>query len=177
MWDSSGHDIKAIVRAILVSDEFYSEASYRGFVRSPVEFMVGAIRGLELAPTAQGIRAGADKNFQAMGQIPFEPPNVAGWPGGSSWLSSTTFYARANFLDQFLLAPQRGAQQTELPALSGATTADELVERALSIFVDNNISDTARQSITAYASTITDARERASAVAYLVLASPEYQLI
>ena len=177
VWDSSGHDIKAIVRAILVSDEFYSEASYRGFVRSPVEFMVGAIRGLELAPTAQGIRAGADKNFQAMGQIPFEPPNVAGWPGGSSWLSSTTFYARANFLDQFLLAPQRGAQQTELPALSGATTADELVERALSIFVDNNISDTARQSITAYASTITDARERASAVAYLVLASPEYQLI
>jgi uncharacterized protein (DUF1800 family) len=33
-----------------------------------------------------------------MGQVLFEPPNVAGWPGGANWLSSGTMIARQNFL-------------------------------------------------------------------------------
>ncbi|MGH2634063.1 MAG: DUF1800 domain-containing protein [Tepidiformaceae bacterium] len=177
VWDSSGHDIKAIVRAILVSDEFYSEASYRGFVRSPVEFMVGAYRGLELMPTAQGIRPVADKLVQGMGQVLFEPPNVAGWPSGSGWLSSGTFFARVNFLDQFLFTGVgRNAQPPALPGLANASAAEDLVASALSILVDNNVPDATRQSITDYARTIPDPGDRAAAVAYLVLASPEYQL-
>jgi uncharacterized protein (DUF1800 family) len=177
VWESSGHDIKAIVRAILVSDEFYSEASYRGFVRSPVEFMVGAFRGLELTPAAQGIRPVPDKLVQSMGQVLFEPPNVAGWPGGSTWLSSSTFFARVNFLDQFLMsAPARNGPDQALPALANATTPEDVVTTALSVFVDNNVPDETRQSITEYAKTISNPRDRAAAVAYLVLASPEYQL-
>ena len=178
VWDTSRHDIKAIVRAILVSDEFYSEASYRGFVRSPVDFIVGAIRGLELTPTAQGIRPIADKTMQGMDQLLFEPPNVAGWPGGSTWLSSSTFFARVNFLDQFFFGANRGVvAPPPLPALAGTNTAEELVDRALAIFVDGYVSDGERQSIIDYAKTVNDAQERAATVAYLVLASPEYQLI
>ena len=177
VWDSSGHDIKAIVRAILVSDEFYSEASYRGLVRSPVEFMVGAMRGLELKPTAQGIRPVANKLIQGMGQVLFEPPNVAGWPGGSAWLSSGTFFARVNFLDQFLMsAPPRDAPAQVLPALANASTAEDTVTAALSVFVDNNVPDATRQAIIEHAKTISNPSDRAAAVAYLVLASPEYQL-
>lgn len=176
-WNKTNHDIKAIVRAILVSDEFYSEQSYRGFVRSPIEFIVGIIRGLELDADLKG-RAIVDRTVQAMNQILFEPPSVAGWPGGASWLSSSTFFARANFLDQFLMGAARGKQPPPLiPALATAITAEETVERALSIFVDNNISDASRQSISDYAKTLTNPQERAAAVAYLVLASPEYQLI
>jgi uncharacterized protein (DUF1800 family) len=177
VWNSSGHDIKAIVRAILVSDEFYSEASYRGFVRSPVDFVVGAFRGLELTPTAQGIRPVPDKTMQGMGQVLFEPPNVAGWSGGSTWLSSSTFFARVNFLDQFFFGANRAVAAPPLPALADANTAGDAVERALNVFVDGNVSDTARKSITDYAATISNPAERAAAVAYLVLASPEYQLI
>ena len=54
-WDSSGHDIGAVVRAILVSDEFYSEEAYRGKVRSPVEFIVGLVRGLEMEFDTAGL--------------------------------------------------------------------------------------------------------------------------
>jgi uncharacterized protein (DUF1800 family) len=177
VWNKTNHDIKAIVRAILVSDEFYSEQSYRGFVRSPIEFMVGIIRGLELGPDLKA-RPIVDRTVQGMDQTLFEPPSVAGWPGGASWLSSSTFFARVNFLDQFLMGAARGKQPPPLiPALATAATAEETVERALSIFVDNNVSDASRKSITDYAKTITKAQERAAAVAYLVLASPEYQLI
>lgn len=177
VWNSSGHDIKAIVRAILVSDEFYSQASYRGFVRSPIEFVVNTMRGLEVIPGA-GDRVISQATFQGMDQIPFEPPSVAGWPGGQSWLSSSTFFARVNLLDQFLLGGGKGKKTgaPALPALKG-TAPDEMVDRALSIFVDNNINDASRASILEYAKTLTDPSEQAAAVAYLVLASPEYQLI
>ena len=172
VWDSSGHDIKAIVRAILVSDEFWSERSYRAFVRSPIEFVIGAVRGLELTELRPGsVNDGA---FRAMGQVPFEPPNVAGWPGGATWLSSSSFFARVNFLDQLLFGPQ--GRPAPLPALSTATTADQVVDAALAALVDGSIPDASRAELVAFAQGIGNPLERAAAVAYLVLASPEYQL-
>jgi len=173
VWNSSNHDIKAIVRAILVSDEFSSEASYRAFVRSPVEFMVNAMRGLQLEPDLR--RGVQDKNIQGMDQVLFEPPNVAGWPGGAAWLSSSTFFARTNFLDGLLFG--RTKVPPAIPALSGLSTAEEIVERVLAIFVDRNIPDASRQAIVQHANGITNPAERAATVAYLVLGSPEYQLI
>ncbi len=173
VWDESGHDIRAIVRAILVSDEFYSERSYRAIVRSPVEFMVGALRGLEIRELATG--SINERAYRGMDQIVFEPPNVAGWPGGAAWLSSSTFFARVNFLDQFLFG-LRG-QPTALPALAGAATAEEVADRALEVLVDGNVPNESREALYAHARTIANAQERAATVAYLVLASPEYQLI
>jgi uncharacterized protein (DUF1800 family) len=171
VWESSGHRVKDIVRAILVSDEFYSERSYRGFVRSPVELLVGAVRALQIETDFTPI---ATQEFRTMDQTLFEPPNVAGWPGGSVWLSSSTFYARANFLDTFLFRRNR---PIELPALAGAPTPQTMADVALKVLVDDNVAADARKSITEYAGTVTNPTERAAAVAYLVLASPEYQLI
>lgn len=173
VWDDSGHDIRAIVRAILVSDEFYSERSYRAFVRSPVEFMVGAIRALEITNIPN--TSFNEKAYVGMDQILFEPPNVAGWPGGAAWLSSSTFFARVNFLDQFLFGVR--GQPLVLPALAGAATPEEVVDRALHVLVDGNVPTESREALYAHARTIANAQERAAAVAYLVLASPEYQLI
>jgi hypothetical protein len=170
VWDSSGHSVRDIVRAILVSDEFYSMRAYRSLVRSPVEFAVGAVRALELETAWQGI----DRAASAMDQRLFEPPNVAGWPGGETWLSSSTFFGRLNFLDTTLFP---GGRALAIPALSGAPSPEALVDEALHRLVDNNISHESRESLYAYARTVSDRQERAAAVAYLVLASPEYQLI
>ena len=174
VWDTSGHSVKDVVREILVSDEFYSERAYRAIVRSPISFVVNAIRGLGIT---EDLRANmfSDKTIKGMDQTLFEPPSVAGWPGGVTWLSSSTFFARVNFLDQFLMG-QRGRAQ-RLPALEGAASTEALVERALSIFVDGNVPDSSRQSIVDYAKTVSNEQQRAAAVAYLVLASPEYQLV
>ncbi|MCL4231526.1 MAG: DUF1800 family protein [Dehalococcoidia bacterium] len=173
VWNDSGHDIRAIVRAILVSDEFYSERSYRALVRSPIEFMIGAIRGLEIREIGQG--SVNEKAYRGMDQVLFEPPNVAGWPGGAAWLSSSTFFARVNFLDQFLFGLK--GRPVALPALASASTSEDLVDQALAIFVDGNVPAQSRDALYAHARTIADARERAATVTYLVLASPEYQLI
>ncbi|MGH2633992.1 MAG: DUF1800 domain-containing protein [Tepidiformaceae bacterium] len=178
VWQQSGHQIKALVRAILVSDEFYSEASYRAIVRSPVNFVVGAVRGLELGGAGQSMtstKLAPERHLTAMDQTLFEPPNVAGWPGGAYWLSSSTFFARLNFLDSLLGGTGKNA--LVIPAFAGLTATSDLVERALQIFLDGNVSDSTRQAIADHANTITDPQQRAAAVAYLTLATPEYQLV
>ena len=135
---------------------------------------MNAIRGLEIADELRP-NMFSDKTIKGMDQVLFEPPNVAGWPGGATWLSSSTFFARVNFLDQFLMG-QRGRAQS-LPALANAGSTEALVDRALAIFVDGNVPNTSRQSIIDYAKTVSNEQQRAAAVAYLVLASPEYQLV
>lgn len=174
VWNSSAHSIREVVREILTSDEFYSERAYRALVRNPVTFLVNAVRGLEIG---DDLRPGMfnDKYIRGMDQVLFEPPNVAGWPGGATWLSSGTFFARVNFLDQFLMGQR--ARAMRIPALDGYSTPEALVDRALAIFVDGAAPAASRQSIVDYASTLANPQLRAAAVAYLVLASPEYQLI
>lgn len=174
VWDGSGHNIRDVVREILVSDEFYSERAYRAIVRSPINFVVNAIRGLEIVDELRP-NMFSDKTIKGMDQVPFEPPNVAGWPGGATWLSSSTFFARVNFLDQFLMGQRARAQR--VPALEGAGSVEALVDKALAIFVDGNVPAASRQSIIDHVKSISNEQQRAAAVAYLVLASPEYQLV
>jgi uncharacterized protein (DUF1800 family) len=170
VWESSNHNVKEIVRAILVSDELYSERAYRSLVRSPVEFIVGAVRALEMEQDFMQV----EQQSQPMDQRLFEPPNVAGWPGGEAWLSSGMFFGRVNFLDQFL---RKGGRPVPIPALASLSNSDDMVDEALKRLVDDNVSDDSRQSIKTFARTVTNPQERAASIAYLVLASPEYQLI
>lgn len=170
IWESSGHTVKDVVRAILLSDEFYSERSYRAIVRSPVELTVNMVRALEIETSFQGL----ERASRGMDQVLFEPPSVAGWPGGATWLSSSTFFGRVNFLDQFLMPRGRPIL---IPALASATSAEEMVDRAAAVLIDDNMTDTSRQSLYDFARSVGSTEERAAAVAYLVLASPEYQLV
>lgn len=170
VWDESGHNVKEIVRAILVSDEFYSMRAYRSLIRCPIDFVVGAVRGLEIETDFLTYQQAS----QTLDQRLYEPPNVAGWPGGELWLSSGSFFGRVNFLDAFLFPRGR---PLAIPALASLPTAEATVDEAVRRLVDDDISPGSRESLYTYARTVTDPQERAAAVAYLVLASPEYQLV
>ena len=81
------------VRAMLMRDEFYSVTAQQGLVRSPVEWVVAVMyhtgfRGDALDPQWY---------VDGMGQIPFAPPNVAGWKQNGYWTNSSLFGARAEF--------------------------------------------------------------------------------
>jgi len=168
VWNSSGHSVREVVRAILVSDEFYSTRAYRGLVRSPVEFIVGAVRGLEIETNFPNLAAATPMDQQL-----FNPPNVAGWPGGASWLSSGTFFARLNFLDTSLFPK---GKPVAIPTLTSQGTAESVVDEALRRLVDGSIPAASRAALIGFAQQLTNPDERAASVAYLVLASPEYQL-
>ena len=76
--------IRPALAHVFRSPAFRSEAAYRGLVRSPVEFMVGAVR----AVGGRAMPTGVDGSLSRMGQVLFHPPSVKGWTAGRGWLSS-----------------------------------------------------------------------------------------
>ena len=91
------HDVTALVRAAVRSPAFRDPASV--LVRQPVEWLVAALRALDLPAStvpAAALRAG----LTGLGQVPFEPPNVGGWPAGTPWLTTASALARIRLAQQ-----------------------------------------------------------------------------
>ncbi len=74
----SGYDVAQTVGTILRSNVFYSSRAYRAMPKSPIEFVVGTLRFMEVRKVPK------DTVYwlQRMGQIPLAPPSVKGWEGG-----------------------------------------------------------------------------------------------
>jgi uncharacterized protein (DUF1800 family) len=99
----SDYDTAALLRTLLSSRHFYSDYAFRQRVKSPVEFVLGAVRAVyqpydEKSPDFRPLpqQALVDR-LEAMGQPLFAPPNVKGWRGARSWLNTSTVLARDNF--------------------------------------------------------------------------------
>lgn len=90
---ASNLDIRTLLRTMFLMPEFYTSTVKQGLVRSPVEWIVTVLK-------ATG-RSAVDQNpqwwMEDMGQVLFEPPNVAGWKPNAYWLNSTALWARADF--------------------------------------------------------------------------------
>jgi uncharacterized protein (DUF1800 family) len=93
VFTSTNGNIKAVVEAILKSNEFISQQAYLEQVKSPVDYVVTALRSL--GATAKPAAAIATLNN--MGQLPFDPPSVFGWPDGITWINTSTILDRINF--------------------------------------------------------------------------------
>jgi len=90
----SDYHIAGLMEDIFTSDWFYDEKNIGNRIKSPVELIAGIQRMLPMKL----------QNEQALllmqrllGQILFYPPNVAGWPGGKSWIDSSTLMMRMRF--------------------------------------------------------------------------------
>ncbi|RYG35943.1 MAG: DUF1800 domain-containing protein, partial [Chitinophagaceae bacterium] len=84
---NSGYDIAKLLQSIFESDWFYAQENTGNRIKSPVELLVGLRRNLELDIENGQVQL----LFQRLlGQLLFYPPNVAGWPGGRSWIDSST---------------------------------------------------------------------------------------
>jgi uncharacterized protein (DUF1800 family) len=89
-------DIGWGVARILRSQVFFDTDNLQNRVLAPPEFAVGAARALQIFDPPPSTLLLAEW-IGRMGQDLFYPPNVFGWPGGRSWLSSRTLAARINF--------------------------------------------------------------------------------
>ena len=89
----SGNHFKSVLRAIFLSEEFYAPQMIRNQVKSPVQWLVGSVRVLERELPPPIVCLGLTRN---LGQDLFAPPNVKGWDGGLSWITTNTLLARYN---------------------------------------------------------------------------------
>jgi uncharacterized protein (DUF1800 family) len=137
-----GYELSPVLKTIFLSAEFYSPHSAGTHIKSPAELVVGTIRSLPIDGVDYQTLVAALRN---MGQDLFEPPNVKGWDGGRTWLSTNWLLARQNFAVglvtgggwtgklQAKLTPKRpglGKSKLDLVILASReklTTADQLV--------------------------------------------------
>jgi hypothetical protein len=99
------------MREILSSNGFWARETRGTLVKSPVEFVVGTLRQLEIAPP-DGLPFAV--LAAGMGQNLFSPPNVKGWPGGNAWIDANTLLARKQFINRLARADEGPPQLSPL---------------------------------------------------------------
>ena len=110
-------DLRALFTAMLTDRSF--AAAEGSFVIGPVEWLVGAMRALRSpVSTDQQIKAMA-ATLDSLGQLPFYPPSVGGWPSGAVWLSTAAADLRFRAATRLTRAgrPHDGHRQRPRPRL------------------------------------------------------------
>jgi uncharacterized protein (DUF1800 family) len=88
---TSGYDIKKLMTAIFTSTWFYDEKNIGTQIKSPIQLLAGIRRYLPMEMDNDQSQLVVQKT---LGQILFYPPNVAGWPGGKTWIDSSSLMLR-----------------------------------------------------------------------------------
>ncbi len=98
----SGYQTKALLKRIFLSKDFYSQPSMATQIKSPVVLAISTYKkmGLRELPTIPDF----GRLTGALGQTLFDPPNVAGWAGGRTWITPATLLQRGNLFRDVLFA-------------------------------------------------------------------------
>lgn len=84
-------EVAPMLEALLGAPELAAAAG--SHVAGPVEWVVGACRALGVTVDPTRARRLADV-LRRLGQVPFAPPSVGGWPSGRAWLSTAAAQTR-----------------------------------------------------------------------------------
>lgn len=187
-YKQSDFNTAKLVETILRSNHFFSGDAYRQKVKSPIDYVVGIVRGLEgnvgPLPLAQSL--------ESLGQVLFAPPSVKGWDGGPAWLNGQTLLFRQN-LALALTSTEDGRFTNRCDPVTTLAKHDiksdeQIVDFLLSVFVQNDTPPDARTKLLAYLKQSKSAKppiywtredianHRVRAVTHLTLTLPEFQL-
>ncbi|MHC4401243.1 MAG: DUF1800 domain-containing protein [Planctomycetota bacterium] len=170
------YNVARLTETMLRSNLFFSPAAYRRRIKSPVEFALGVIRGMEaMVPTTQ---LGGD--LAGLGQDLYHPPTVKGWPGGRSWINQATLIGRSNLAAALLSGgePYGGKLDPETAArkhgsADPASAARFLLDLFLQGDVDENV---ANRILKGVESSSGEPGMRLRRLAHAVVTLPEFQL-
>jgi uncharacterized protein (DUF1800 family) len=94
---TNDYEMKSLMRELLMSNAFRDRANYAHLIKSPLDFIVGTLRMLNVPVEDGRIAAFASA---LLGQNVFDPPNVKGWPGGEAWITSSSILTRQQLLER-----------------------------------------------------------------------------
>ena len=103
---SHDYEVKPLLAVIFSSRDFYSQASYGGHIKGPVEHMVAMMKQLDV-DELPGV-PDFNQSTISMGQHLLNPPSVAGWAGGKAWITPGLLIARGNVARDVLVPDMTG---------------------------------------------------------------------
>jgi uncharacterized protein (DUF1800 family) len=167
-----------VLQALFLSDEFYADTNRMSLIKTPADYVAGILKCCKLS-----VAKGHAQAMRKMGQELFVPPDVAGWRGGASWLTTNCLLARYQFAEG--IAKQMNGQQLNASAfqpnqaespmewaklyaeLMGISVLSEQTQASLHAYADDTIVHTTqtKQKLTGLRGLL-----------QLVLISPEAQM-
>jgi uncharacterized protein (DUF1800 family) len=151
-------EIRPLVEAILREPSFFDPGKRFNRARTPVEYVTAAFAAIDEDDAGWAASVCDD-----MAQLPFFPPNVAGWPIGNKWLAANVAVLRAEI-------------GNHAPAIPAIATSPTPVQAALDRCALYEVSDHTRAALNTAAAAITNAYARAAVLLGLVVSSPDMAL-
>lgn len=122
----SDYDIRTLLRQILTSKTFWSGEVRATIVKSPVDLLLGMVRTTGFLPADWNT---LPNKLTLIGQNLFEPPNVAGWSGGQSWITPSGLLNRSYLAKNFF-----ASLGTEVENMVNAQTSPvEMTKRSITL--------------------------------------------
>jgi uncharacterized protein (DUF1800 family) len=172
--------LRPVLRGILTHPLIFESIDEPNLVKPPVVYLVGLLR-LASAPMKGSQMRVAATNMQ---QVPYKPPNVAGWEGGLAWLNTNTVQGRFDAAVRVLyLRYSTYYSVSRLPLDDpGAQAADAVVDAAHASVNRPWISPGTRDYLLGWAAaaptaTLPQRRQRFYTLQALILGGPDGQVM
>lgn len=145
----ASYEVRALLRAILTHDEFYSEQASSSTAKTPVDFALQPILGLGVQTSMSELPSVLER----MGMSLFDPPSVNGWNHSEAWLATSRY--RERFLLAQAIASGRSKKDYKLRPEKlldpSAATSAEVVDGLLTRLGATGVPEASRQALIAYA--------------------------
>jgi len=166
-------DISAVLRAIVSSDDFWAVTARRTKVKSPLEFVLSAMRATGATPDSTPRLAGA---LQQLGQPLFQQQVPTGYPERQeSWVNSGALLGRMN-MAMGLASGRMPGVTTNLDTVVPATgDKDALVTRVNAVILGGQASANTLRVIRQQIDDLADPYTARAMAVGLALGSPDFQ--
>ncbi len=178
-FSESQGDIRSVLKTILTSREFNSQAAFRTKVKSPFDLVTSAMRSLDAETDGGAPLLGM---IMRMGQPLFLYQAPTGFPDrANNWINTGTLLARMNFSMALAANRIRGTQlnlQSLTPSHDSQAVWDHLVGRTLGGQVSQETQSAAMKSLENLDTADNgnqDTFPQTKLMAALLLGSPEFQ--
>ena len=121
------YELRPLLTTLFLSRDFYSDASYGAHIKGPVEHVVTMLKhlGAEQVPGVPDF----NRTTIALGQHLLNPPSVAGWAQGKSWITPAFLQERGNVAFDYLFPSVVAFQDPNFLTLTGDGIVGERLRR------------------------------------------------
>jgi uncharacterized protein (DUF1800 family) len=171
-------EMKPVMREVLLSPQFIDSAAHWARYAWPVEYVVRALK--DVGWTGFSVDT-ALTPLSNMGQVLFDPPDVAGWDAGTTWFTTGAMLARMNFAStlannqKFNLASNvKSAGISRNPDSVLAYFLDQIATAPLDTGVSSELSAYLRAT-GAWTGSDAQLQAKSAGLVHLIAGAPEYQ--
>jgi uncharacterized protein (DUF1800 family) len=172
-WKRSHGDIREVVRAIVTGPDFWAPRNIRAKVKTPLEFVVSAVRAVAADPDTTPRLA---QVVARLGQPLFQHVAPDGYPEmEAAWVNSGALLDRMNAAVALAAGKLPGVTVTEDSLFGAASSPDELIAVVDREILAGTMSENTKQVIKQQLADIPDPRQGRVLAIGFALGGPEFQ--